>query len=285
MGIVKKLTWIIKRHPYLYYIRFKLLSRNGTIDSVQNYSYNLINRKEDLPKIFYEVNKQIFYNSIATTDLDKATCISIWLRNHIDGGSGLSLSSTKALQKMLQGEGGVCSDISQVFNNFCVVNSIEVKEWGMTSLPYDKEFGGHAFNEFYSKELKKWVLIDVSKTTLFYDEDLNIPSSVLEVFTNHSTPKKLMFKSFLDSNTIDESLIKDYYLNPMRVPFLICNYSNKIYDGYLDRFKSFVPIFVIHFWLYLSRQSYYYMFPLHDCENNFSYNSKVLIKSNTYKHS
>ena len=272
MKIIKKLTWIIKRHPYLYYIRFKLLSRNGSVNQVEAYSYNAINKKQALPNNFNEVNLEIFKNFSKTSDLDKTIQLSKWLRLHIKGGSGLSLSSAKALDKMLKGEGGVCSDVSQVFNNFCVLNDIEVKEWGLTSFPYDIEFGGHAFNEVYVKELKKWVLIDVSKTVLFYKDGYSEPLSVLEVFELNKSSEKIYYKSFFESNDIESDLINDYFLNPKRVPFLICNYNNQTYDKYLDRYQGVLPIFMIHFWLYITRRSYYYLFPLHDSKSNFSYN-------------
>ena len=162
---------------------------------------------------------------------------------------------------MLTGSGGVCSDLSQVFNNFCVINDIQVKEWGITTLPYDGKFGGHAFNEFYSKELKKWVLIDVSKSVMFYTQNSKAPLSVLETF-EFRNQSDTYFKSFLPSNTIEEGLIENYYFDKTRVPFLICNYSNKTYDIYLDRFQKILPIFMIHFWLFVLNKSYYYLFPL-----------------------
>jgi hypothetical protein len=40
------------------------------------------------------------------------------LRNNIKGGTGLGKSSKPPLQKMINGEGGVCSDFAQVYNNF-----------------------------------------------------------------------------------------------------------------------------------------------------------------------
>ena len=43
---------------------------------------------------------------------------------------GLSVPSEEALKIMLAGKGGVCSDMVQIFNNFCVINDIKVREWG-----------------------------------------------------------------------------------------------------------------------------------------------------------
>jgi hypothetical protein len=47
----------------------------------------------------------------------EAKKIAKWLRNHIKG-PGLGKSSNKHYEK-IRGEGGVCSDMSQVYNNFC----------------------------------------------------------------------------------------------------------------------------------------------------------------------
>ena len=95
---------------------------------------------------------------------------------------------------------------------------------------------------------------------MFYSKDSKRPLSVLETFEfRHQAG--IVFKSFLASNTIEEGLIENYYLDQTRVPFLICNYSNKTYDIYLDRFQKILPIFIIHFWLYVLNKSYYYLFP------------------------
>ena len=269
--IRKKIRWIIKRHPFLYYARFKLLSKNVTKRELGTHSYNLINEKRTIPKSFSIVNALVLKGKKGLSDFDKALELARWLRTNIKGGKGLSLSSEKALESMLAGEGGVCSDMAQIFNNFCVVNDIEVREWGITSFPFNSEFGGHAFNEFYSEALKKWVLIDVSKTLLFYLEGEDSPLSVMELFEYNKAGEPIVFKTFLKANVPNDDLIHFYYLKQERIPFLICNYHNETYDRYLDRFKALFPVFVIHFWLFLIRKSYYYLFPLNDYENKLVY--------------
>ncbi|WP_242091598.1 hypothetical protein [Aestuariivivens sediminicola] len=269
--IVKKMKWIFKRHPFLYFMRFKLLSKNVSKKELGALYYNSINEKEAIPKSFTVVSALIFKGKKDLNDFDTIMELARWLRTNIKGGRGLSLSSEKALEIMLAGEGGVCSDMAQIFNNFCVVNDVDVREWGITSFPFNSEFGGHAFNEFYSETLKKWVLIDVSKTLLFYLEGSTTPLSVMELFEYNKAGKSIVYQSFLSSNVPDDNLIRFYYLEPDRAPFLICNYHNSIYDRYLDRFKSIFPVFVIHFWLYLIRRSYYYLFPLNDFKGELIY--------------
>ena len=164
----RSIKWYFRRHPLLYKIRFRLVSKNSTVNHIENFSYNNINSISEIPKIYFALNKLVF-SKVKTelTDVEKAQRIAIWLRNHIKGGPGLGNSSEKALKKMMNGEGGVCSDFSQVFNNFCVINNLKVKEWGLKIISKDPSIlGGHSFNEVYSKEYKKWVLIDVTKSIL-----------------------------------------------------------------------------------------------------------------------
>ena len=70
MKIIKKVVWIIKRHPLLYYTRFKLLSKNSSIEEIEGHNYNLTNRKDDIPYCFFEINNQIFNNYKPTNDLE-----------------------------------------------------------------------------------------------------------------------------------------------------------------------------------------------------------------------
>lgn len=263
---MRKISWILKRHSFLYSARFRLLSRNSTKEEVLSETYNSHNSVKDIPEIYSEINKEIFKNVHLSTDLEKALHISSWLRKHVKGGSGLSLPSDLALHKMLAGEGGVCSDVSQVFNNFCVINDILVKEWGITVFPFDKKYGGHAANEVFCKTLKKWVLIDVSKCIIFYRTGIKEPLSTLEIF---DTPKDFKFHPFCRDIKDDEQ-IKIYYFNEAAVPFLICDYKNKIYDRFLRPTAFKIPVFIIHFFVYMTGHSYHYKFPLNDYKTMFS---------------
>ncbi|WP_242086040.1 transglutaminase-like domain-containing protein [Aestuariivivens sediminis] len=255
----------------MYYARFKLLSKTVDKTELGTHTYNLINEKQAIPKSFSIVSTLILKDKRGLNDFDTVLELARWLRTNIKGGRGLSLSSEKALEMMLAGEGGVCSDMAQIFNNFCVVNDIEVREWGITSFPFNSEFGGHAFNEFYSKALGKWVLIDVSKTLLFYLEGEDRPLSVMELFEYNKAGRSIVYSSFLPSIIPDDDLIQFYFLEQERAPFLICNYHNATYDRYLDRFEAVCPVFVIHFWLFLVRKSYYYLFPLNDFKRELVY--------------
>ncbi|MBR9845712.1 MAG: transglutaminase domain-containing protein [Algicola sp.] len=266
--IFKKISWLFKRHPFLYKARFKLLSKNSDTSDIKNQTYNKTNDKQDIPKYFYEINDIIFKNFKPQTDLELIQHLSIWLQDNIKGGPGLSEPSDEALRIMLAGKGGVCSDIAQIFNNFCVINDVKVREWGNTRAPFSKDYGGHSFNEVYIEHLKKWILIDVSCSMLFYYDDSAL--SVIELYQLIREDKQIVFNSFNSKQAIDNKNIQRNYLNPNIVPFLICNYSNKLYDAYLRFFRPYVPVFIIHFIIFSLGKSYHYRFPIDNYKKIFA---------------
>lgn len=266
----KKLRWIFKRHPFLYVARFKLLSKNSNVEDIRHFTYNITNKKNDIPAYFFEVNNEIFKANKPKEDLEIVKQIAIWLQKNIKGGRGLSEPSEKALRMMINGEGGVCSDMVQVFNNFCIINDIQVREWGVTRAPFNKSFGGHSFNEVFCSKLNKWVLIDVSASMLFYSENGPEPLSVLELYQFLRSGKNVFFKSYNEKHIISKANVENNFFNPDIVPFLICNYSNKRYDLLLKYSRPYIPIFVSHFILYVLNKSYYYKFPLDNYKNIFT---------------
>ncbi len=221
--ILKKIQKTIKRHPFLYLTRFRLLSKNSDLKEIEGLSYNDLNSKEDIPAYFYEINQQIFKENRPTTDFEKVKQLSLWLNDHIKGGPGLSEPSDTALHTMLTSKGGVCSDVAQIFNNFCVINDLSVREWGTTSAPFNRAFGGHSFNEVYCKELNKWVLVDVYWCFFFYNEQ-QIPLSVVELYQLKRDNKVIEYEPFCLQKKVEETTVQKNYLNPNIIPFLICDY-------------------------------------------------------------
>ncbi|MBU2929539.1 transglutaminase-like domain-containing protein [Winogradskyella psychrotolerans] len=266
---LKKIRWTLKRHPFLYLTRFRLLSKNSDAASIATVAYNDWNRKGDIPNFFNDINIEIFKKGKPETALELAKCISLWLCEHTKVGPGLSKPSDKALETMLYGNGGVCSDMAQIFNNFCLINDLQVREWGTTSAPFNRANGGHSFNEVYIKELDKWVLIDPSWGMLFYNEN-GSPLSVLELYNLSRSGKKINYKSFIPNKVIKHEQVTKNYLNPDITPFLICKYRNKTYDRYLKWARPYLPVFVIHFIVYLSGRSYFYQFPIDNYKRIFS---------------
>lgn len=261
--IFKKVSWLIKRHPFLYLTRFKLLSKNSNLEEIEGIAYNQINLSKDIPNNFKQINEEIFKDGKPSSDFEIAKVICLWLQDNIKGGPGLSEPSDRALRIMLEGKGGVCSDLTQIFNNFCVINGIKVREWGTTRAPFNKEYGGHSFNEIYSETLQKWILMDISSCLLFYNKSKE-PLSVIELYQLIRIKKDFSFETFNQSKPLVENNVRRNYLNPDTIPFLICNYSNKTYDSVLRYTKPIVPVFVSHFLIFVIGKSYYYSFPLDD---------------------
>lgn len=285
----KSLKWYLRRHSLLYKIRFKLVSKNSSFACFEDICYNSINPKDDIPAIYFELNQSIFPASDANlTDLKKGKKIAKWLRNNIKGGPGLGKSSESALRKMINGEGGVCSDFSQVYNNFCVINDLKVKEWGLkivTDNPHT--LGGHSFNEIYSKEFQKWVIIDVAKSIFFYHNDPTLPLSVCELIALKKEKKEINYSKFNKEIDADPKRIYELYLISNSFPFLITNYCNKTYDYFLKKL-GFLPESLIHGIIYLTGNSYSFEFPQITMQHQTSFPTKVskkkTIVSNQFIH-
>ena len=267
----KKLVWAIKRHPFLYTARFKLLSKNSSDTGIENESYNLINKKDDLPEIYTKLNAKIFKNGRPESTLDTVKSIALWITFRLKDMPGLSEPSGIALEKMIHGQGGVCSDMAQVFNNFCLLNDILVREWGVTRAPFDETYGGHSFNEVYLKEDEKWVLFD-SFWCVYFSNANGVLYSVTELFKSVREKKQILSHQFYQLPYLEPGGYKKNYFNPHNVPFLIADYSNKLYDTFLKKLKPFLPIFVIHFILFIIGKSYHYKFPLDNYKEIFNKN-------------
>lgn len=258
----KTLNWYLKRHPLLYKIRFRLVSKKVSINAIKDFCYNDINPKKSIPTLFFEINDLIFSGeSKELNDFDKAKTIALWLKNNIKGGPGLGKSSTTALTKMINGEGGVCSDFSQIFSNFCVINDLKVKEWGLKSLSNDFRIsGGHSFNEVYCSELQKWIMIDTAKSILLYQPNQDIPLSAIEYIQLKNEKKEIIIASVATNEEVLDTNANDIYLNSNSSPFVITNYHNKTFDYLLDKL-DFFPVSIIHGIIILIGKGYRFEFP------------------------
>ncbi|WP_179315819.1 transglutaminase domain-containing protein [Winogradskyella undariae] len=261
MKIKKKVIWFFKRHPFLYYVRFKLLSKNSSVKALEDKNYNVSNKIEDIPLIFQEMNTKIFKKGTPKGTLESCKLISIWLGLHLKKGPGLSESSEGALKIMLEGKGGICSDMAQVFNNFCLLNNIKVREWGVIRNSFDKTYGGHSFNEIYSTEYNKWVLFDAFWGVYFIDNK-GIPFSVTDLYKAVRNKEVVHRDNFFHISYLPPNDYEKNYFHLDNIPFLVCDYSNRIYDRALNYFKPYIPVFIIHFGIYVIGKSYHYEFPI-----------------------
>jgi len=252
----KPLSKFWNRSPFFYKVRNKLLFRTIRAEDLSGITYNKCNPKDKIPRIYAETNTQIIdKTSTGLGDFDKALKIATWLRNHIKGGKGLGVDSENALKYMLKGGYGVCSDFCQVFNNFCVINDIKVREWGLKKM--GSHLDGHSINEVFDRKNGIWVCLDVSECIYFLDETDNTstPLSVSELFFD--TNRKVTPHSFNPSYRKDPKKINKFYFSTLYYPFVIDNYVNSRYDYVLKKFKS-LPIPIIHGILILLNKSYVY---------------------------
>ena len=258
----KTLNWYLRRHPLLYKIRYRLVSKKTSLDAIENFCYNDLNLKSNIPPLFFEINNLIFANSNKDLNhFEKAVKIAVWLKKNVKGGPGLGKSSAITLQKMISGEGGVCSDFSQIYSNFCVINDIKVKEWGMKSLSNDSTVsGGHSFNEVYCKELQKWIMIDVAKSIIFFNADNDIPLSTLEYIHLKKEKEEIKITSIYADGIFDSNNADKIFLYPNSLPFIITNYDNKTYDYFLEKL-DFLPESITHGLLIILGKSYSFEFP------------------------
>ncbi len=255
-----KMIWMLKRHPLLYYSRYILLSKNFTGKNPDEAGcYNDLNAPQDIPELYSRINSQIPLNA-EMDEFEKAIAISTYLRTHVKGGPGLSLSSEKTLEGMLEGRGGVCNDFSQVFNNFCVINNIKVKEWNCVDRFYLTQYG-HTFNEIYVPRLQKWIAIDVHQSFYFTDEN-NMPLSAVEAFSRRRSGLENIFSFFVPGYEPKSMERLHNIFSPKSIPFLTVNYKNSEVDRYLNKFAGKFPVFVITTIMILLRKNFSFLFVL-----------------------
>lgn len=258
--LTKKITSIFLRHPLLYYLRYSIISRNAKGPAVENIGcFNDCNKLEHLPKLFFEVNAKINIDA-SLPEFEKAIIIATFLRTSISGGRGLGLSSENTLTKMLADKGGVCSDFSQIFNIFCMINAIKVKEWGCIDRFYKTQFG-HSFNEFYDSKLQKWIAIDIHKGILFQNRKEKTFYSVMELFGSLRAGETLQCHFFSDYVPPKLERISFVYCEKT-IPFVISNYCNKSNDLYIKCFQKILPPFAINALLILTGKNPNFIFVL-----------------------
>lgn len=267
----EKIDFSLKRHPLLYFIRYILLSENRkdkNIDAIGcfNDHYSI----EDAPNLYFTVNNQIGINP-SDDEFDRAIAIAKFLRNKISGGAGIGLSSEKTLEKMLANDVGVCSDFAQIFNIFCLINGIRVKEWGCVECFYNSKFG-HSFNEIYSSKQQKWIAIDIHKGIIFNDIKNNAHFSVVDLYRDLRKGGSLKITHYSDYTSPDLERIPLVY-SSISIPFLINNTQNSAVDYYYDKWQDTLPSVMINALLILLRKNHTFIFVLDN------YKLKLLPKS------
>jgi len=158
-ALISKVKYQLKRHPILHKVRWFMITKSPKSSFFSEENYNAYNKKEDIHPIFLEDNP-ITSSEKNLSTIVKVIKIAEHFNTFFKRGPGLGLASSESYITMRYKKGGVCSDYAQVFINFCIINDIKVREWGIKG-SCQSVIGGHSFNEFWSEELKKWILIDV----------------------------------------------------------------------------------------------------------------------------
>jgi hypothetical protein len=252
----------IKRNKLFYFLRFWLQSGNQPDESRLS-CFNDYNKVEDVPMLFREVFAKMELPQ--SGDFERALAIARAQRKMVKGGRALGFDSEKTLRMMLDDQGGVCSDQAQAYNVFCLLADIKVREWGTIESASTPDVG-HVINEIYSRELEKWIAIDVMKNLWFADADGN-PMSITELFRSRRRGAELKYVHFSDHRCIDMYKIERTYAAGC-IPFYIDNYRNKTYDRHLIKFNGW-PAAAVHGMLILTRQNYRYRFVLDDYKQLF----------------
>jgi len=274
--IRKKLFRVLNRSHILYSVRFFLIMIKPSSKLLVNESYNDYNSKKDIPKIYLEENRKI-QERLKGNTFERVMLLADYLRANYTGGRGLGLSSDETLKIMKECKGGVCSDYSQVFINFCILNDIKVREWGTHDTVYENKMG-HVFNEVYIPELSKWVCVDVSKCIYFTDIktgellsaqqliDMNVAGMYELININFFLAGKALQVSKLN-------LVKSIYLNPGNLFFLVTRYKIKKMDRMM-KLNRLLPVPVLHFLMILKNDYYKYMLYIND-KNHSVINEKI----------
>lgn len=282
--IKSKLYRLFNRSHFLYLVRFFLILIKPSSKLLINESYNDYNSKQDIPEIYLEENRKILPFLRGST-FERAMVLADYLKANYTGGRGLGLSSDETLKIMKECKGGVCSDYSQVFINFCILNDIKVREWGTHDAIYENKMG-HVFNEVFVPEMNKWICIDVSKCIYFTDVRTGKLLSVREIIDISAAGlyDNININFFLAGESLQMTKlnwIKSVYLNPANLFFMVSRYRIKKIDRMM-KLNRLLPIPVLHFLMILKNDYYRYMLYINE-KNQDVVNNKIKLLFKRYE--
>ncbi len=132
------------------------------------------------PVFFKKIHQQFFGSKFKNlSEYNKILEISKHLLQVEKAKGGGILSDTITAYEGITKQGaGYCADFTQVINALAKTENIPVREWGMA---FDGFGGwGHAFNEIYDSQLKKWIFLDVFNSFYVRSKNNGELLSVLE---------------------------------------------------------------------------------------------------------
>lgn len=264
----------MKRHPFLHKVRWFMVTKSPKPTYFKDENYNAYNSKEDIHPIFFEDNP-ITDSEQNLSTLVKVIKIAEHFNTFFKKGRGLGLASDDSYITMRYKQGGVCSDFAQVFINFCIINDIKIREWGIKG-GTQSVIGGHSFNEFWSEELKKWILIDVYNGVFIINKSSRELLSVSQLvdYMSGFNAENLDFELMVDTlKPPNKPHLANYFFDNRNLFFLITNYRIKKVDVFL-KYQNRIPLAILHTSLIFFKRYFNYRFYVN--ENNIEYVRQTL---------
>lgn len=283
MPLKTHIAKLLRRAPVFFPIRFFLILMKPDKKVLEEENYNAYNPKQDIPEPFYTENKKMQVQG--ETTFERALYMAKYLKGNYPGGTkNLGYSSAKTLHTLQTLPEGTCGDYSQVFINFCILNDIKVREWGVHDAVYKNKIG-HVFNEVFLPEENRWVCIDLHFAIYFRDKNNRRVLSMSEIIAKTADSKEdeieiIHFLPIKDSNEGRE-YIKSIYFGRTYLFFIVTRYLIKKMDNALDN-GGRLPIPLIHLLLIFKRQYYKYM-PVFSHKTEAQINQKLKIIFKKYK--
>lgn len=256
---MNKIAKFFYRHPLACFVRYILTSKKVKTEQLGDIGcFNDFNTISAVPKNYFEINTQIGIDD-TQDECEKAMQIGNFLRSNTKVRPGIGLLSEETLNLMLSQKGGVCFDFSPVFNIFCFIHGIKVKEWGCIDRFYKTEFG-HIFNEIYVTIKKKWIAIDIHKDLVFKDDN-DILLSVLELFSRLRLNRPNPFQDYSEYLSPHVERIPKVY-SAITIPFLVGNNNIEVKDHYFEKYKKALSPVAINLLLIIAGKNATFLFVL-----------------------
>lgn len=239
-------------------LRYALIAHVGSSRTFSEWPRRNVFRPQRVPDLYRRALDRL---DIAGTDaLETAKRIARYLSFGHPRGRCLSTHLTAALRAIRRHCGGCCSDYAQVYGGLCAAIGLPSREWGLCD-SFTTMRVGHCFNEVFSVEHRKWVLID--PFLALYATARGTPLGVTEIVDTVAAGRAddLEFHLLDDAQQATAaSLVPYYYLSGQNLFFLTGQYNVFDEDRVLRAF-SWLPTPLLHsamlllgryhqFWLY-----------------------------------
>jgi hypothetical protein len=248
-----KIKYLLRRHPFLYQIRFALITQFAPKEVFDSEYSNKYCEENEIPDEFLDIIVRLGLRKDKT--FESAKRIALDLSQGHKRGAGLGCASITTLRLIYESKDGVCSDYSQVYLGLCIAAGIKAREWGVVDdLVMKPKTLGHAFNEIYSTEHNKWVFIDSNRSIYAVDKRTNLPLGVTEMvdLATSAQSDQVEFHSIDKDRWGKEGFPHaDLYVNPDNVFFLLSHNCVFKQDKFL-RWVDILPLPFLHMLILIS---------------------------------